>query len=1359
MIRSLNHFADGWWRWQADMLVQVAALILFLLVVDACIRRWAWPRLRHALWLLVLVKLVLPPGLTSPVSLIGHFWPREESKEAQALAAPPAKPAAATVPTPSVAPTISPATASPVAATTVHAPRTPVSWKVWPLALWALGVLVLAGWLVSRLRRFRRDLALAVSDQPPPEWLERVLQEVAAQLKLRRVPRVQISHATASPAVFGLFRPVVLLPASETHTLSEAEGRHILLHELAHVKRGDLVLHALHIVLLILYWFNPLLWVVRRFFQNLRELCCDATVANALRQDVPAYRDTLLNTARRLLAQTPPTGLGLLGWFENSRWLGIRLRWLQRNTWKRRWLQISATLVLVLTIAGCVLPMGRRALAKNTEEYPLATREAQQILARYRAYREQAPKRYILAQRTDRGLNLLFRDGNRARSAYYQFGVRGNGRNNVTDEARAEDREQAGTTLASLVAWSADKIPIYLRMCDGTFFRSCESDGFGALVGTQRQKLTDPKEILSFVMNNHSLRRLCWPDPTFQKEDFRVRVVPDDPYAREHGLVPLEFELKPGHSNTTYLGITLPYVYRRYLDPKKDYICVRRQERRSGHIHEITGLERTEGGGFLPTQLTDFGFSMAREPSSNWEPIVTEILCDLDPSFPAGIFDMDALESTYGPLRPKTVVYPAGTDYNLRAQAQVNGTIVAGDTGEPIANALVRIAMPATDMRNIREGNESGSKLWDTRSDAKGHFTVRFPAKKGSFAIDVFSPGFRTVAGTYTSGGDFDLYRVPINKGQVREVNIRLRRAKYVAGTVVDQAGKPKAGVRVSGRVVDGGTTAFIASTRTDSKGHFELFDFFLQPRHPSERAQLVFTHPEAERCVVEGLYKMTDQALASLTVTMRPGLAIVGTVLGADGAPCAATTVFACTEKGLCLRKATTDDDGRFRLPGLAPGKIILHTHGKRLRENCRQPVDLVDHDQTVTLRQQLQPLPEGLKTTEFLGSRVADVTPELQQAYDLAVPFGIVVIDPGKEHQRLGIEDLKEGCHVWYAGGGKVRSVNEAAQRILGTANPFPGTVRTINPVTVVVGRGWGKRTEHKLTLSAADIAALVARTAMPVRFGDPVQLNAEQDGLKIWAITFRKQDETAVAEFTATYPSHPKASWQIHLALLDDAGNQLARATESVENSGIVLGLPLRQEKGLVLAFPLDKTEKATQFTLTIEYRPAAGTSPSSLPAGRAKTGAGGSLGKIRTLAGTMTWDVDEDILAFGKEKTDLWWEQVDETNRFLTPQNGAQLAILPGAAFEQVTAEQARALKLSTAKLSASDEGSVLPPGTIVVFRTNRNRLGVLEIVRYRRLHDLSFPEAEYIRKDPKRPISEMPDRPRQHLTMRWRFLDE
>jgi prepilin-type processing-associated H-X9-DG protein len=391
MTETINRIASVWFDWQWAMLWQVAILIGVVAVIDRLIRKRAWPQLRYALWLLVLVKLVLPPTLTSPLSLTSQIpaWAQEAVAAGTSSSFPPANtqatrpsPGAAGVPSVTGGATVAGAVTADTAKAQGGSPAEPagadvwmrngatealsgpatalaaapaLSWTVYVLGIWLVGVVTLAAGLHIRLRQMAKEHA-GTQTREVPAWFGRLLVETASELGLRRVPQVMFSNKVCCPAVFGVFRPVLLFPAEQV-PMTQREGRHILLHELAHIRRGDLLVHACYMVLVTVYWFNPLLWLIRRHIQNLRELCCDATVAAHLKEETAAYRETLLAAGRALLAHPVDPGLGLLGLFENSGWLLVRLQWLERKTWRHPWLRRTLVATVIILMLCCIVPM------------------------------------------------------------------------------------------------------------------------------------------------------------------------------------------------------------------------------------------------------------------------------------------------------------------------------------------------------------------------------------------------------------------------------------------------------------------------------------------------------------------------------------------------------------------------------------------------------------------------------------------------------------------------------------------------------------------------------------------------------------------------------------------------------------------------------------------------------------------------------------------------------------------------------------------------------------------------------------------------------------------------------------------
>ncbi|HCO93039.1 MAG TPA: hypothetical protein DIU00_03665, partial [Phycisphaerales bacterium] len=181
----------------------------------------------------------------------------------------------------------------------------------------------------------------------------------AERLALRRIPKVVLTRRVACPAVFGMFRPVLLMPVGYLNKMTRSDTEHMLLHELAHIKRGDLWVHGFYMLLQIVYWYNPLLWLVRGQMHHLRELCCDATVARLLKERIIEYRQTLIDVARRFLTKPTEPGLGLLGLFEDSNRLLVRLNWLKKETWRYQKMKKLTIITTIFLMLAFVLPMAQ----------------------------------------------------------------------------------------------------------------------------------------------------------------------------------------------------------------------------------------------------------------------------------------------------------------------------------------------------------------------------------------------------------------------------------------------------------------------------------------------------------------------------------------------------------------------------------------------------------------------------------------------------------------------------------------------------------------------------------------------------------------------------------------------------------------------------------------------------------------------------------------------------------------------------------------------------------------------------------------------------------------------------------------
>jgi TonB family protein len=166
-------------------------------------------------------------------------------------------------------------------------------WRIWLMLLWTAGAAaafarMLAAFIVMwRIERGARPF--------PDDGLAHAL---AQGLGIHHRVRVLESGPGGMPMTFGLLRPAVFMPP-EAAAWSEERRRIVLLHELAHVRRGDAATHLLARTALSLNWWNPLAWFAWREFLKERERATDDLVLNAGAR-ASDYAGHLLEVARTM---------------------------------------------------------------------------------------------------------------------------------------------------------------------------------------------------------------------------------------------------------------------------------------------------------------------------------------------------------------------------------------------------------------------------------------------------------------------------------------------------------------------------------------------------------------------------------------------------------------------------------------------------------------------------------------------------------------------------------------------------------------------------------------------------------------------------------------------------------------------------------------------------------------------------------------------------------------------------------------------------------------------------------------------------------------------------------------------------
>ena len=166
--------------------------------------------------------------------------------------------------------------------------------------VWLAGVCLLAGCIAVSVLRLRR--AVRHSRPVTDRRILNLLAECQRALGTRGTVGVIATDNIGSPALFGVLRPRLLVPREILARRGRRELRHIFLHELAHLKRGDIMVGYLATLLHILHWFNPLVALGLHRMRTDRELACDALALSTLHPDETcAYGHTIIRQVERLM--------------------------------------------------------------------------------------------------------------------------------------------------------------------------------------------------------------------------------------------------------------------------------------------------------------------------------------------------------------------------------------------------------------------------------------------------------------------------------------------------------------------------------------------------------------------------------------------------------------------------------------------------------------------------------------------------------------------------------------------------------------------------------------------------------------------------------------------------------------------------------------------------------------------------------------------------------------------------------------------------------------------------------------------------------------------------------------------------
>lgn len=374
-MNDLTFHWGGLQEWLLRASWQAAVLAGLVMLVQRMLGARLTPAWRYRLWLLVVVRLVLPyqapsvgsvhnlarlplrgsdgsPAVSTPL-IVSPAEPVVEPVGATGVRVPAGEilgtaPATERARDTEKANTVEFTRSEALPASIVEREAAGWSWSVVAGWIWVTGVVVLVLRIAIQNLVFQARLRREATPAGPAllEMLEGCRQVLGVNVQMAVLETSQVQ----SPAIYGFLRPTLLLPRGLASEFSEQELRYVLLHELAHVKRWDAVMTWVMALLQVLHWFNPVLWLAFARMRADRELACDALVLSRSRDDeAVGYGETILRLVEVMSrGKAMP---GLVGILEDKAQIAERIRMIARF---RRPGRASAFAALLLVLLGWV---------------------------------------------------------------------------------------------------------------------------------------------------------------------------------------------------------------------------------------------------------------------------------------------------------------------------------------------------------------------------------------------------------------------------------------------------------------------------------------------------------------------------------------------------------------------------------------------------------------------------------------------------------------------------------------------------------------------------------------------------------------------------------------------------------------------------------------------------------------------------------------------------------------------------------------------------------------------------------------------------------------------------------------------
>lgn len=216
--------------------------------------------------------------------------------------------------------------------------------------IWLIGVFSITLFFIIVVWKFKRKTLNL--EQLTELKVVSLIEEYKKKVSINRNIPIYACDNFKTPCILGVLKPKIYIPKYEYSINNYKNLSHILLHELIHYKRKDLLYNFFGTVALLIHWFNPVVWFLIRRMKLQRECACDAYVLETLgEEEVIEYGMTLINFSKLISSSREVPQLAIF--FETKSEIRRRIEMIKN--FKKGSYKMSAAAAICCVLAGGII--------------------------------------------------------------------------------------------------------------------------------------------------------------------------------------------------------------------------------------------------------------------------------------------------------------------------------------------------------------------------------------------------------------------------------------------------------------------------------------------------------------------------------------------------------------------------------------------------------------------------------------------------------------------------------------------------------------------------------------------------------------------------------------------------------------------------------------------------------------------------------------------------------------------------------------------------------------------------------------------------------------------------------------------